>query len=75
LSQIKAPLWAVWHSHAMDDQKDETIYEIERLRVLADWYRGWANVSGSEKERAARLGIAEHIETQARALRVLENDG
>jgi YesN/AraC family two-component response regulator len=29
--------------------------EIERLRVLADWYRGWALVGGSEDERLSRF--------------------
>ena len=46
----------------------ETIREIERLRVLADWYRGWALVSSSEDERRDRLGLADHIDAKARAL-------
>jgi hypothetical protein len=52
----------------MDDLQADTIREIERLRVLADWYRGWARVSGSEQDRTARLGLADHIEAKARTL-------
>ena len=52
----------------MDDHQVETIREIERLRVLADWYRDWALVSGSEQERTSRLGLADHIDGKARAL-------
>jgi hypothetical protein len=44
----------------------ETIREIERLRVLADWYRGWALVSGSERERTSRSGLADDLGAQAR---------
>jgi len=46
----------------------ETIREIERLRILADWYRGWATVSGSEEQRLSRLGLADHIYANVRAL-------
>lgn len=46
----------------------ETIREIERLRVLADWYRNWALASGSEEQRLSRLGLADHIDANARAL-------
>jgi hypothetical protein len=42
--------------------------EPERLRALGEWYRGWALVASSEADRAARLGLAEHIEAQAYAL-------
>jgi len=42
--------------------------EIEGLRVLAQWYRDWAGVAGSEYERNARLGLAEDIDAQARAM-------
>ena len=52
----------------MDDRQIDTIREIERLRVLADWYRGWALVSGSEQQRTSRLGIADDIDAEARAL-------
>lgn len=52
----------------MDDHRAETIHEIERLRVLADWYRDWAQTSGSEQVREARLGLAETAEAKARAL-------
>jgi hypothetical protein len=51
-----------------EEHRMETIREIERLRVLADWYRGWATVSGSEDERRNRLGLADHIDANARAL-------
>jgi hypothetical protein len=47
----------------------DTIREIERLRVLADWYRDWALVSGSAAERAARIGLADDIDARARALK------
>jgi hypothetical protein len=46
----------------------DTIREIERLRVLADWYRDWALVSGSAAGRTARIGLADDIDAQARAL-------
>jgi hypothetical protein len=51
-----------------DEHRMETIREIERLRVLADWYRGWALTSGSEEQRSSRLGLADHIDAKARAL-------
>jgi hypothetical protein len=52
----------------MDDQQAETIHEIERLRALADWYRNWALLAGSEQERTGRLGLADDIDAQARTL-------
>jgi hypothetical protein len=42
--------------------------EAERLRALAEWYRGWALVAGNATVRAARFGLAERIEAQVRAL-------
>jgi hypothetical protein len=51
-----------------EDQRIDTIREIERLRVLADWYRNWALASGSEEQRLSRLGLADHIDANARAL-------
>ena len=51
-----------------EDQRMETIREIERLRVLADWYRNWALASGSEEQRLSRLRLADHIDANARAL-------
>jgi hypothetical protein len=51
-----------------EEHRMETIREIERLRILADWYRGWATVSGREDERRNRLGLADHIDAKARAL-------
>ena len=40
--------------------------EAERLRALAEWYRGWALVANDEADRAARLGLAKYIDAQAR---------
>jgi hypothetical protein len=51
-----------------EEQRMQTIREIERLRVLADWYRNWALASGSEEQRLSRLGLADHIDGKARAL-------
>jgi hypothetical protein len=51
-----------------EEHRMETIREIERLRVLADWYRSWAQAGGSEEQRSSRLGLADHIDAKARAL-------
>lgn len=42
--------------------------DAERLRALAEWYRGWASVASNDADRDARLALAEHIEANARAL-------
>jgi len=52
----------------MKDEPAVMVREIEGLRVLAQWYRDWAGVAGSEYERNARLGLAEDIDAQARAM-------
>jgi hypothetical protein len=51
-----------------EEHRMETIREIERLRILADWYRNWALASGSEEQRSSRLELADHIDAKARAL-------
>jgi hypothetical protein len=59
----------------MDDHRAETIHEIERLRVLAEWYRDWAHATGSEQVRKTRLDLADTAEAKARALlRKLESE-
>ena len=50
------------------EHRMETIHEIERLRILADWYRNWALASGNEEQRSSRLELADHIDAKARAL-------
>ena len=50
-----------------NDGKD-LLHEIMRLKELAQWYRGWAEVAGSDTERAARRALADRIETELRAL-------
>jgi hypothetical protein len=57
-----------YNSVMTEEEHMETIREIERLRVLADWYRSWALASGSEEQRTSRLGLADHIDAKARAL-------
>jgi len=68
LIQIKAALAAPWHGVSMGDLQVETIREIERLRVLAAWYREWASASGGEQDRTARMEVADHIDAKARTL-------
>ena len=46
----------------------ERLSEIERLKILADWYRSWAELAGNGEAREARLKLAEHIEAKASAL-------
>ncbi len=53
----------------MDAEGDiSTLREIEHLKRLAQWYRSWAKVAGSEAARDARLKLAEHIEGKVRTL-------
>jgi hypothetical protein len=52
----------------MNDEQTVTVREIEQLRVLAQWYRAWAGVAGSDDERNARLGLAEDVDATARAM-------
>jgi hypothetical protein len=52
----------------MKDEPAVKVREIERLRVLAQWYRDWAGVAGSGDDRNARLGLAEYIDAKARAM-------
>jgi hypothetical protein len=52
----------------MNDHDAETVREIERLRMLAQWYRDWAALSGSSAVRENRLQLADHIDARARAL-------
>ena len=52
----------------MDNHEAETIREMQGLRRLAQWYRDWAPLAGSETERLTRLTFAEHIDAKARAL-------
>jgi hypothetical protein len=47
----------------------DLLREIEQLKLTAEWYRGWAQVECSEADRDARLGLAEHFEQKARALK------
>ena len=59
----------------MDDHRAETIHEIERLRVLAAWYRDWAHSTRSDQMRETRLDLADTAEAKARALlRKLESE-
>lgn len=51
------------------DMKSDPIREYERLKFLAEWYRGWAEVAGNAEERESRLKLAETVELKARALR------
>ncbi|HUZ71749.1 MAG TPA: hypothetical protein VMU87_02080 [Stellaceae bacterium] len=50
------------------DKLAEHRREIEQLRALAAWYRGWAELGGSAEERQSRRLLAKHIELKAQQL-------
>jgi len=43
--------------------------EANDLLTLAGWYRAWAELAGSEREKAQRLSLAEHLEQRAREIK------
>jgi hypothetical protein len=55
----------------MNDHDAETVREIERLRMLAQWYRDWAALSGSSAVRENRsagsvAGVAARVRATTR---------
>jgi len=42
--------------------------EVETALQLAAWYRSWAEVAGTEEEKAQRLAMAHSLQLKARRL-------
>ena len=52
----------------MDRAPHDPLREIERLKALASWYRGWAEVAGNPQEREGRLRLAALVDAKVAAL-------
>ena len=46
--------------------------EAADLLSLAGWYRSWAELAGTEREKAQRIDFATGLEKRARELLVLD---
>jgi hypothetical protein len=52
----------------MECAQPDALAEIERLKSLAAWYRDWADLAGSDRERQGRLSLAAQLDAKAAGL-------
>ena len=50
----------------------DRLRELKTLIELAQWYRAWAEVAGSDHERARRIALAELVERKIAVLKQME---